>query len=71
MLQRFSVKDVEVNLGLGSVSDAVCQLTQMHRSVRTVDLSSLPIFHPIVRPVKAVVLSTHPLQFTVRDVIRR
>jgi hypothetical protein len=68
---RLFVKDVEINLGSRNVPDAECQPTQTHRSVRIVDLSLLPMFHLIARPVKAVVLSTHPLQFTVRDVIRR
>lgn len=64
-------KDVEVNLGSVSVLSAVRQLIQMHRFVRSVDLRLLPMFRPIARPVKAVVLSAHRLQCTVRGVIRR
>jgi hypothetical protein len=68
---RLFAKDVEVNLGSASVLSAVRQLIQTHRFVRSVDLSLLPMFRPIARLVKAVVLSTHRLQCTVRGVIRR
>ena len=71
MRVQLFVKDAEANLGSVNVLAVARQLIQTHCSVQNVDLSLLPMFHLIARPVKAAGLSTHLLQCTVRGATRR